>query len=155
MSFCAKLELHLRSCGRSPDLWTLSQSDPMKLAKPSPSANHSDYLGNTALQQLISKRSSAKMKPASLVCVIYTNLKQKLVHTTTDWGEIGHPVRSAIHKPQIGRLVVASVMSSEYLLLYVFIIFWLLSFGEGGCLLPRATSLTSPSPWIFFTFRAL
>src|SRR3954452_14619814 len=36
---------------------------------------------------------------------------------------IGHPVRSAIHKPQIGRLVVGWVTTSEYLLLYVF--FWL------------------------------
>ena len=34
---------------------------------------------------------------------------------------IGHPVRSAIHKPQIGRLVVGWVTTSEYLLLYVFI----------------------------------
>ena len=33
---------------------------------------------------------------------------------------IGHPVRSAIHKPQIGRLVVKWVTISEYLLLYVF-----------------------------------
>jgi hypothetical protein len=33
----------------------------------------------------------------------------------------GHPVRSAIHKPQIGRLVVGWVTTSEYLLLYVFI----------------------------------
>jgi hypothetical protein len=31
----------------------------------------------------------------------------------------GHPVRSAIHKPQIGRLVVGWVTTSEYLLLYV------------------------------------
>jgi hypothetical protein len=36
---------------------------------------------------------------------------------------IGHPVRSAIHKPQIGRLVVGWVTTSEYLLLYVFAIF--------------------------------
>ena len=35
---------------------------------------------------------------------------------------IGHPVRSAIHKPQIGRLVVGWVTTSESLLLYVF--FW-------------------------------
>jgi hypothetical protein len=34
---------------------------------------------------------------------------------------IGHPVRSAIHKPQIGGLVVGSVTTSEYLLLYVFV----------------------------------
>ena len=34
--------------------------------------------------------------------------------------KIGHPVRSAIHKPQIGRLVAGSVTTSEYLLLYVF-----------------------------------
>ena len=31
----------------------------------------------------------------------------------------GHPVRSAIHKPQIGRLVVGWVTTSEYLLLIV------------------------------------
>jgi hypothetical protein len=35
---------------------------------------------------------------------------------------IGHPVRSAIHKPQICRLVVRWVITSEYLLLYVFLI---------------------------------
>ena len=35
----------------------------------------------------------------------------------------GHPVRSAFHKLQIGRLVVGWVTTSEYLLLYVF---WLL-----------------------------
>jgi hypothetical protein len=35
----------------------------------------------------------------------------------------GHPVRSAIHKPQIGRLVVGWVTTSEYLLLYVFGLF--------------------------------
>ena len=38
----------------------------------------------------------------------------------------GHPVRSAIHKPQIGRLVVGWVTTSEYLLLYVY--FFLLDF---------------------------
>ncbi len=32
----------------------------------------------------------------------------------------GHPVRSAIHKLLIGRLVVGSVTTSESLLLYVF-----------------------------------
>ncbi|KAH9212544.1 hypothetical protein DL95DRAFT_508947, partial [Leptodontidium sp. 2 PMI_412] len=40
--------------------------------------------------------------------------------------KIGHPVRSAIHKQEIGRLVVGWVTTSEYLLLYVFcFIFWL------------------------------
>jgi hypothetical protein len=34
--------------------------------------------------------------------------------------KIGHPVRSAIHKLLIGRLVVGSVTTSESLLLYVF-----------------------------------
>src|SRR5690242_4158483 len=38
---------------------------------------------------------------------------------------IGHPVRSAIHKLQIGRLVVGWVTTSEYLLLYVFVFFFL------------------------------
>ena len=32
----------------------------------------------------------------------------------------GHPVRSALHNLQIGRLVVGWVTTSEYLLLYVF-----------------------------------
>ena len=36
--------------------------------------------------------------------------------------ETGHPVRSAIHKLEIGRLVVGWVTTSESLLLYVF--FW-------------------------------
>jgi hypothetical protein len=35
----------------------------------------------------------------------------------------GHPVRSAIHKLEIGRLVVGWVTTSEYLLLYVFVFF--------------------------------
>jgi hypothetical protein len=44
------------------------------------------------------------------------------LHVTYDHRlrRIGHPVRSAIHKPQIGRLVVGWVTTSEYLLLYVF-----------------------------------
>ena len=42
----------------------------------------------------------------------------------------GHPVRSAIHKPQIGRLVVGWVTTSESLLLYVFAFFDSHSFGE-------------------------
>ncbi|KAH8650867.1 hypothetical protein BGZ60DRAFT_550084 [Tricladium varicosporioides] len=37
---------------------------------------------------------------------------------------IGHPVRSAIHKPQIGGLVVGWVTTSEYPLLYVFFFFF-------------------------------
>jgi hypothetical protein len=45
----------------------------------------------------------------------------------------GHPVRSAIHKLQIGGLVVGSVTTSEYPLLYVFCLldhetsFWFLN----------------------------
>src|SRR5258708_30474064 len=43
----------------------------------------------------------------------------------------GHPVRSAIHKPQIGRLVVGWVTTSEYLLSYVFCpVFLALSFSH-------------------------
>jgi hypothetical protein len=36
---------------------------------------------------------------------------------------IGHPVRSAIHKLEIGGLVVGWVTTSEYPLLYVFYFF--------------------------------
>jgi hypothetical protein len=51
-----------------------------------------------------------------------------LFHTTYDHRlrRIGHPVRSAIHKPQIGRSVVGWVTTSESLLLYVFAIYFFL-----------------------------
>ena len=45
---------------------------------------------------------------------------------------IGHPVRSAIHKLQIGRLVVGWVTTSEYLLLYVFCFYPPYSLFERG-----------------------
>jgi hypothetical protein len=38
--------------------------------------------------------------------------------------KIGHPVRSARHKLEIGGLVVGWVTTSEYPLLYVFVIFF-------------------------------
>ncbi|PVH75431.1 hypothetical protein DL98DRAFT_427501, partial [Cadophora sp. DSE1049] len=37
---------------------------------------------------------------------------------------LGHPVRSAVLKPQIGGLVVGWVTTSEYPLLYVFAVFF-------------------------------
>ena len=37
---------------------------------------------------------------------------------------IGHPVRSAIHKPQIGKSVLKWVTIGESLLLYVFLFFF-------------------------------
>ena len=46
--------------------------------------------------------------------------------------KIGHPVRSAILKLQIGRLVVGWVTTSEYLLLYVFLIFFSFDFFLWG-----------------------
>ena len=59
---------------------------------------------------------------------------------------IGHPVRSAIHKPQIGRLVVGWVTTSEYLLLYV-----LHFFGGGagfcGCGRSRSSGLSVHQPF--------
>ena len=56
----------------------------------------------------------------------------------------GHPVRSAIHKPQIGRLVVGWVTTSEYLLLYVFFpSFFSRPLSEMPLLLPL---LNNPSP---------
>jgi hypothetical protein len=58
----------------------------------------------------------------------------KHLHCTYDHRlkNIGHPVRSAIHKLQIGRLVVGWVTTSEYLLLYVFLFFYLVfSFSPG------------------------
>jgi hypothetical protein len=49
---------------------------------------------------------------------------------------IGHPVRSAVHKPQIGRSVVGSVTTSESLLLYV-LLFSLIVLGNVGAVSPR------------------
>jgi hypothetical protein len=50
----------------------------------------------------------------------------------------GHPVRSALHKSQIGRLVVGWVTTSEYLLLYVFCFCFKRLFGGWG---PRVSVL--------------
>ena len=44
----------------------------------------------------------------------------------------GHPVRSAIHKLEIGRLVVGWVTTSESLLLYVFWIVFCWYFADIG-----------------------
>jgi hypothetical protein len=53
-----------------------------------------------------------------------THLKSMDTSTSSTYDHrfkrIGHPVRSAIHKLEIGRLVVGWVTTSEYLLLYVF-----------------------------------
>ena len=45
------------------------------------------------------------------------HLMEQYLH---DQRDTGHPVRSAIHKLEIGRLVVGWVTTSESLLLYVF-----------------------------------
>ena len=55
-------------------------------------------------------------------------LKSRTVTYDHRLERIGHPVRSAIHKLQIGRLVVGWVTTSEYLLLYVFVFFSFCSF---------------------------
>jgi hypothetical protein len=54
-------------------------------------------------------------------------VSSKTVYRTYDhrFKRTGHPVRSAIHKLEIGRLVVGWVTTSEYLLLYVsFLLFF-------------------------------
>jgi hypothetical protein len=56
---------------------------------------------------------------ASVKGVLYYNIQ--LTYTYDHRLErIGHPVRSAIHKLEIGGLVVGWVTTSEYPLLYVF-----------------------------------
>ena len=70
----------------------------------------------------------------------------KLSHTTIDWGDTGHPVRSAIHKPQIGGLVVGWVTTSEYPLLYVFFLFLLPS----CCRCQRKPCSLQVSVWLIF-----
>ena len=74
----------------------------------------------------------------------------------------GHPVRSAIHKLEIGRLVVGWVTTSEYLLLYVpllfsFSFFSPIYFLEGGddyniYLLPFSATIASLIIPILFFF---
>ena len=54
---------------------------------------------------------------------IYLKVTQRIVTYDHRLRKTGHPVRSAIHKPQIGRLVVGWVTTSESLLLYVFALF--------------------------------
>ncbi|KAF8863115.1 hypothetical protein BDZ45DRAFT_645396 [Acephala macrosclerotiorum] len=49
---------------------------------------------------------------------------------STPWPAIGHPIRSVIHKPQIGESVVGWVTTSESSLLYVFFIFYIFFCGE-------------------------
>ena len=59
-------------------------------------------------------------------CIIRANIKickRQIATYDHRLERIGHPVRSAIHKLQIGRLVVGWVTTSEYLLLYVFVSF--------------------------------
>jgi hypothetical protein len=53
----------------------------------------------------------------------------------------GHPVRSAIHKLQIGGLVVGSVTTSEYPLLYVFLPFVFAAFGEESTAVDQEASI--------------
>ncbi|KAH9223798.1 hypothetical protein DL95DRAFT_283697 [Leptodontidium sp. 2 PMI_412] len=50
----------------------------------------------------------------------YSNIRAKASTYDHRLLGTGHPVRSAIHKQEIGRLVVGWVTTSEYLLLYVF-----------------------------------
>jgi hypothetical protein len=68
----------------------------------------------------------------------------------------GDPVRSRILKPQIGRLVVGWVTTSEYLLLYVFYFFFRFSnynlkFSASlvDSLLSLVSCLSPPSIWNF------
>jgi len=50
--------------------------------------------------------------------------------TEDNWA--ARPVRSAFHKPQIGRLVVKWVTISEFLLLYFFLMFLVVVLGLWG-----------------------
>ena len=58
-----------------------------------------------------------------LLSVIYFT-KEYLATYDHRLNKTGHPVRSAIHKLEIGRLVVVCVTTSESLLLYVFACFY-------------------------------
>ncbi len=64
------------------------------------------------------KKSDAKKPLHCQISYMYVSNLQSTTYDHRLWN-IGHPVRSAIHKPQIGGLVVGSVTTSEYPLLYV------------------------------------
>jgi 4-hydroxybenzoate polyprenyltransferase len=66
--------------------------------------------------------------PFSLLSLatIYTETTPLYITYDHRFKRTGHPVRSAIHKLEIGRLVVGWVTTSEYLLLYVFFAFFFL-----------------------------
>jgi hypothetical protein len=55
-----------------------------------------------------------------LKAVLYHNMRVTITYDHR-LKRIGHPVRSAIHKLEIGGLVVGWVTTSEYPLLYVFV----------------------------------
>ena len=55
-----------------------------------------------------------------VVCNVIINYNTTIFTYDHRLRRTGHPVRSAIHKPQIGRSVVEWVTISESLLLYVF-----------------------------------
>jgi hypothetical protein len=59
----------------------------------------------------------------------------------------GHPVRSAIHKLEIGGLVVGSVTTSEYPLLYVFDFLLLLFFVLPFITISVVTLILCTRPW--------
>ncbi|KAH8600633.1 hypothetical protein B0O99DRAFT_503190, partial [Bisporella sp. PMI_857] len=61
----------------------------------------------------------------------------------------GHPVRSAIHKPQIGRLVVGWVTTSESLLLYVLHLSFF--FGRGSFRRPTWRALVRTCFYVYAT----
>lgn len=89
---------------------------------------------------------------------IYITIRQ--VSTTYDHRlkRIGHPVRSAIHKLQIGRLVVGWVTTSEYLLLYVFCSLQLLFLTRiccviCRCMLPSVCPVVSVAIFFFARVR--
>jgi hypothetical protein len=68
------------------------------------------------LQVMLKKKRNLKLNKSNI---------EQLKHNSGTYDHrlerTGHPVRSAIHKLQIGGLVVGSVTTSEYPLLYVFV----------------------------------
>ena len=70
-----------------------------------------------SLSSPVSTAPSLKPKTANRYIIQFRTYTSTYDHRTR---RTGHPVRSAIHKPCIGRLVVEWVTINEYLLLYVF-----------------------------------
>ena len=84
-------------------------------------ASGADFSASEDVYSLFETRLAVILaQPANSAFSLYSTAITMDYHIYTDPRDTGHPVRSAIHKLEIGRSVVGWVTTSESLLLYVF-----------------------------------